>query len=122
MIFTLSSVVPGPFEVILGVMEADGNVGRGRDVRAKKEPPAIPSLPAAHKVLSFSPKQRTQVTYPTNPQKAKNRQICQIQNGVPVKPGLFATTVRAGPLPSGRFRREKKIPSALALQGRWRLH
>jgi hypothetical protein len=28
----------------------------------KKEPPAIPSLPAARKVLSFSPKQRTLVT------------------------------------------------------------
>jgi hypothetical protein len=28
----------------------------------KEEPPAIPSLPAAHEVLSFSPKQRTLVT------------------------------------------------------------
>ena len=33
-----------------------------RALKTKKEPPAIPSLPAAHKVLSFSPKQRTSVT------------------------------------------------------------
>jgi len=36
--------------------------GEQSEGKTKKEPPAIPSLPAAHKVLSFSPKQRTSVT------------------------------------------------------------
>jgi hypothetical protein len=47
---------------IVGVEGGGGNVTGGAAAGIKKEPPAIPSLPAAHKVLSFSPKQRTTVS------------------------------------------------------------
>jgi hypothetical protein len=40
----------------------EGRRGREMARETKKEPAAIPSLPPAHEVLSFSPKQRTPVT------------------------------------------------------------
>jgi len=52
--------------VIVGAATADGNrwCGEARvgGVGKKNEPPAIPSRPAAHKALAFSPKAKTRET------------------------------------------------------------